>query len=219
MSTHEHQHGEQPGHAHDADRVPAEFWEEFYGGEHPWSGKVNQLLAGELAARPLTTGTALDLGCGTGGDAVWLAAQGWRTTGADIAESALARARAAATEAGVDVTWVRADLETEFPAGTWDLVTASYLHSPTALGRERVLRLAADAVAPGGTLLVVSHQRGPSWKAEGHPGPLPTLEEVVASVHLAGFTLVHAEAHTVACTSPDGVEGTKVDTVVRVRRD
>ena len=177
-------------------------------------------LAGELAARPLEPGTALDLGCGTGADAVRLADAGGRTTGVDIVEARLVRARARPLRRAS--TWPGASAGTcrpGFPEADWDLVTASYLHSPTVLGREHVLRLAAAAVAPGGTLLVVSHQRGPSWKAEGHPGPLPTLEEVVASVYLDGLTLVHAEAHTVARTSPDGVEGTKVDTVVRVRRD
>ena len=209
MNAHEHAH-----------REPSEFWEEFYGGDHPWSGRVNGPLEGELAARPLEPGSALDLGCGTGGDAVWLAERDWQVTGTDLAEGALARAREAAAAAGVTVRFVRAVLPEEFPAGEWDLITASYLHSPTSLARDAVLARAAEALAPGGTLLVVSHERGPSWRApeEGHLHDLPTLEDVVASLALPGVELVHAERLTLPTTSPEGVEGTKVDTVVRVRR-
>lgn len=202
---------------HETDQSPEEFWEEFYGGDHPWTGRVNQLVAAELRARPLTPGTALDLGCGTGADAVWLAQQGWTTTGVDVAEAALVRAREAAEEAGVEVTWVRANLDDEIPEGPWDLVTASFLHSPAALGRDGVLRRAAEQLAPGGTLLVTSHQRGPSWKEHDHAF-LPTLEDVLASVDLPGLEVVHAQAYELEATSPEGEVGTKVDTVVRVQR-
>ncbi len=200
-----------------SDQDPTEFWEEFYSGDHPWTGRVNALLAAELEERPLDAASALDLGCGSGADAVWLAERGWQVTGTDIAESALSRAREAAAQAGVQVRFVRASLPEEFPEGSWDLVTASYLHSPTALSRTEVLRRALDALAPGGTLLVVSHERGPSWK-EGHPAELPSLAQVLADVEVPGFTVVHAVVHETEVVSPEGEKGTKSDTVVRVRR-
>ncbi len=218
--------------------TPETFWEGFYSGEHPWTGRVNQVLADELAARPLGPGTppgrALDLGCGTGADALWLASLGWRVTGADIAESALARARDGDPHGSVE--WLRTDLGAGVPAGPWDLVTASYLHSPVELEREQVLRGAAEALAPGGTLLVVVHLVGPSWREDaqdhghghgegpdegaGAPRPdLPPLEQTVASLDRPGWTLVHAGEAVLPTTSPDGVPGTRTDGVVRVRRD
>lgn len=215
MSHHTHVH-------HDPDEAPtpSEFWEEFYAGDHPWSGKANERLVEEIAARPLTTGTVLDLGCGSGGDVLWLAGMGWKATGADISRSALDRAAHAAAQAGLtdQVDWVQADLDTDFPQGSWDLVTASYLHSPVALARTRVLHHAEDALNPGGTLIVVSHQKPPAWRGE-HPAPLPGLDEVVASVTRPGFTVVHAEDVETEVFSPEGEPGTKVDTVVRVVRD
>jgi SAM-dependent methyltransferase len=199
------------------DQAPEEFWEEFYGGEHPWTGKVNPLLAQELTSRPLAPGRALDLGCGTGADATWLASQGWDATGVDVAEAALVRARAAAEQAGAEVTWLRRNLDREFPEGPWDLVTASYLHSPAALGRDGVLRRAVESLAPGGTLIVVSHAVTPSWKEHAHDD-LPTLTDVVASLEGPDVHVVHAEAYELEAVSPEGVPGTKVDTVVRVQR-
>lgn len=204
-------------HADQTDTDPREFWEDKYGGDNPWSGKVNALLERELAERPLAPGSVLELGCGTGADAVWLAERGWQVTGVDIAESALARARQAATAAGVQVRFVRATLPEEFPEGTWDLVTASFLHSPTALARDAVLARAVESLAPGGTLVVISHEGAPTWY-EGDTRPSLSLAEVVASLDLPDVDLVHAESVTLPATSPEGVEGTKVDTVVRVRR-
>jgi SAM-dependent methyltransferase len=204
-------------HEEHAHRDPREFWEELYGGDNPWSGKVNALLASELHDRPLPVSTALDLGCGTGGDAIWLASEGWKVTGVDISTGALAKAEAAADKIGVQVDWVHADLGEAFPEGSWDLISASYLHSPTALAREQVLADAVAALAPGGTLVVTSHLRGPSWHETKHTG-MPTIEEVIESVHLEGTELEHAEVVEVLCTSPEGVQGFKVDTIVRVRR-
>lgn len=223
-----HAHPAHPTHLHghhgtpaDGQQVsPTEFWEEFYSGEHPWSGKANEVLVDEMEAHPLAAGTVLDLGCGSGADVLWLAGLGWKATGADISVAALDLADVAAHAAGLDgqVEFEQTNLDEEFPEGSWDLVTASYLHSPVALGREGVLQRALDALNPGGVLIVISHLAAPAWRGET-PVPFPSVEEVVASVTREGFTVVHADTRTFEVPSPEGEPGTKVDSVVRVRRD
>ncbi|MDO0974572.1 class I SAM-dependent methyltransferase [Mycolicibacterium frederiksbergense] len=117
--------------------------------------RPNPVVITEITGRP--TGSALDIGCGVGADAVWLAGQGWDVTALDVSQVALDRAAAAADQAGVTVTWMRSRLEDlDLPEGGFDLVTAHYpalLHSP---GRDAERALLA-AVAPGGLLLVVHH--------------------------------------------------------------
>jgi 16S rRNA G1207 methylase RsmC len=159
-----------------------DFWEDFYAGDEArWSGRPNTALVEELAG--LEPGTALDLGCGEGGDAIWLAAQGWTVTATDISQTALDVAARHAAEAGVTVAWERHDLAVSQPAGSFDLVASSFLHSKVELPRARILRAAAEAVAPGGTLLVVGH--APSADHHHHED-LPGPDEVVAELALPG---------------------------------
>jgi 2-polyprenyl-3-methyl-5-hydroxy-6-metoxy-1,4-benzoquinol methylase len=133
-------------------------WDERYAGpEKVWSGNPNAQLVAEVAG--LTPGTALDVGCGEGGDVIWLARQGWTVTGADFSANGLARAARHAEQAGVAdrVDWWLVDART-FAAGgrSWDLVTSHFLHPPDD-GMVAVTRRLAGAVAPGGHLLVVGH--------------------------------------------------------------
>lgn len=148
-------------HQHD-DADPGMFepgsWDERYSGEERvWSGEANPQLVAE--ASRLRPGTALDVGCGEGGDVIWLARQGWTVTGADFSAVGLARAARHAEKAGVaDRTdWWQVDART-FAAGgrSYDLVTTHYLHPPDA-GMAEVTRRLAEAVATGGHLLVVGH--------------------------------------------------------------
>ncbi|MFD1827172.1 class I SAM-dependent methyltransferase [Mumia zhuanghuii] len=204
---------------------PTEFWEQRYGGsDRVWSGKPNPLLVREVA--DLTPGTALDLGCGEGADAVWLATQGWTVTGVDISRTALDRAAAHAADAGVTdrTAWEQHELGTTFPAGSYDLVSAQFLQSPVALDQDGVLRSAAEAVAPGGTLLVVMHGGWPSW-AEPHehsvPGAVfPTLDEVMTALDLPEdeWKVVTLDGVASTSTAPDGRTGTRVDNVWRLQR-
>ncbi|MEU1534676.1 class I SAM-dependent methyltransferase [Streptomyces fagopyri] len=133
-------------------------WDERYAGqERFWSGEPNpQLVA---AAGALVPGTVLDVGCGEGGDVVWLARQGWRVTGADFSAEGLARAARHTEEAGVSerVDWWQVDART-FDAGgrSYDLVSSHYLHAPDG-GMVEVTRRLASAVSPGGVLLIVGH--------------------------------------------------------------
>lgn len=144
---------------------PTTFWEQHYQAriQHAGSGRANAVLV--EVARHLHPGRVPDLGCGEGSDTIWLALQGWQITAVDIAPTALFRVARAAAAAGVTacVAVQQHDLCHSFPFGSYDLVSAHYLHSPVQLPRTSVLRAAARSVAPGGLLLVVSHASTAPW--------------------------------------------------------
>ncbi|MBF6248752.1 class I SAM-dependent methyltransferase [Nocardia elegans] len=202
--------------------TPEQFWEDFYRERDAvWSGKVNALFAREVEHQ--TPGTALDLGCGEGADAIWLAERGWRVTAVDISTVALERAAAHAVEAGVDhrITFARHNLLESFPAGSFDLVAAQFLHSPVAAPGERdgILTRAAAAVAPGGLLGVVAHAGWPSWMTEPPSFEFPTLEGTLALLDPDGrWTVETAERIEQEMTGPEGQIGTRADTVLRMRK-
>ena len=151
--THEHDHADDSASFFEPDA-----WEERYSGDGDvWSGQPNPQLVAEVTG--LTPGTALDVGCGEGGDVIWLAQQGWRVTGADFSTQGLARAARHAEAAGVAdrVDWWQVDARKISPEGrAYDLVTTHFLHPPGGRMPDVVRRLAA-MVAPGGHLLVVGH--------------------------------------------------------------
>lgn len=193
-----------------------EFWEEFYAeGRGRWSGKVNAALAEEVAG--LAPGRALELGCGTGADAIWLAGRGWDVTAVDVSGVALAEAAKAADAAGVSVRWERRDVADGLPEGPFDLVTSAFLHSPVELPRTTVLRDAAARVAPGGTFLVIGH--APS---DEHPhAELETAAQTLAELALDEdvWTVAtcedRARTHTFA---GDEHAHERVDAILRLRR-
>lgn len=216
MVTMEHEHDETPTDAR-------AFWNARYGErERIWSGAANQALMDEVSQ--LEPGSALDLGCGEGGDSIWLAEAGWQVTGADISTTALERAAAEAGSRGLheeDVSWLHVDLGEEFPSGTYDLVSACFLASPVNLPRGEVLRRAAAAVAEGGTLLVVSHASAPPWARHRHgPRDFPTPAEELELLGLdeARWNIETAEVRQREATGPDGENATLEDTVVVARR-
>ncbi|MFJ3497662.1 class I SAM-dependent methyltransferase [Streptomyces sp. NPDC086091] len=145
-----------------ADKIATMFepegWDERYAGQGAvWRGTPNPQLVS--VAEELTPGRALDVGCGEGGDVVWLARRGWTVTGADFSAAGLARAARHAEEAGVAerTSWWRTDARSFAADGReFDLVTTHYLH-PSDGAMVRVVRELAGAVAPGGLLLVVGH--------------------------------------------------------------
>jgi ubiquinone/menaquinone biosynthesis C-methylase UbiE len=149
-----------------------------------WGLTPNRFVAEELDARP--PGRALDLACGEGRNALWLARQGWRVTAVDFSEVALEKGRKrAASDGALDIEWVVADVTGYEPAARgFDLALVAYLHlSPADL--DVVLRRAAGALAPGGMALVVGHDV--TNVAEGVGGPqdpwiLYTPEAVAASL-------------------------------------
>ena len=132
-------------------------WDARYG-EHDqamWSGRPNGRLVVEVG--DLSPGRVLDVGCGEGADAIWLAQQGWTVTAIDISDVAVGRAREAAERVGVTVEWIIGDAQqTSFPSGSFELVSLQYPALPKAAG-ERAMRTLLDAVRPGGVLLAVYH--------------------------------------------------------------
>ncbi|WP_042409402.1 SAM-dependent methyltransferase [Streptacidiphilus carbonis] len=201
----------------------AAFWDARYQENHRiWSGNPNAALVKEVAG--LTPGRALDLGCGEGADAIWLARQGWQVTATDISQVALGRAAEQGTVAGVAdrIDWQLHDLGASFPTGSFDLVSAQYLHSRgDTMPRERILRSAAGAVAPGGVLLIVGHSGVANWEHNHHPEVhLPSPEEVLAALALPADkweTLV-CEEHENIRTAPDGTVVGHTDNTLKLRR-
>ncbi|MFE2581795.1 class I SAM-dependent methyltransferase [Streptomyces sp. NPDC059378] len=131
-------------------------WDNRYTDRHQlWSGQPNGALVAEVAG--LAPGRVLDVGCGEGADAVWLARAGWDVTALEVSGVALARAAGHARDAGVTVRWIHAELtRSTLPPASFDLVSAQYpalLRTPDAAAERALLA----AVAPGGLLLLVHH--------------------------------------------------------------
>ena len=198
-----------------------QFWEAHYSGhDRPWSGKANAILA--RFAEPLPTGTALDLGCGVGGNALWLARRGWQMTAVDISSNALARAAAHAATAGVSdrISFQQHDLARTFPTGVFDLVYALYLQSPVTFPRDRVLQAAAAAVAPGGLLLIVEHASVAPWSWADPDAVFPTPQEALATLELdlEAWHIDFLGAPERLANGPDGESATVADTIIALRR-
>ena len=196
-------------------RTRREHWDERHAAHDPIeSPEPDPTLVAEVAS--LTPGRALDLGSGDGRNAIWLAAQGWRTTAVDFSSVAIERARARAERAGVALDWLQADLlEWAAPVGAFDLVTLVFMHLPPD-ERRRVYDRAAAAVAPGGTLLVVGHDRSNLTHGVGGPQDpevLFTPGEVVADLP-SEFSVVRAEVVRRSVGNGRG----PIDAVVRADR-
>lgn len=212
------------GHSHTdgRNRKSEEFWEEHYRQrERVWSGSANPVLVDVAASLP--PGTALDLGCGEGGDAIWLAELGWHVTAVDVSATALERASAQAANADVGdhIDFQQHDLAQSFPAGVFDLVSALYLQSPVEFPRDRVLHTAASAVAPAGLLLIVTHASIAPWSWNQDPDrrfPTP-VEEIDALDLIPGQwhrELVAAPERQ--AIGPNGQTATVTDNVIALRR-
>ena len=201
-------------------RRAAEFWDELYDGSgRRWSGDVNPVLADIAGSLP--AGAALDLGCGEGADAVWLAGRGWQVTAVDVSATAVDRTARHAAEAGVGdrVRTERHDLAESLPDGAFDLVSAQFLQSPLAFPRATVLRRLAERIRPGGLLLVVDHASAPPW-AWAHDHEFPTAERIADEIGLdaPSWTRERVETRSRAATGPAGERATVLDAVVAFRR-
>jgi SAM-dependent methyltransferase len=191
-----------------------EMWDERHAAREPIESlEPDPSLARIASGR--TPGQALDLATGDGRNAIWLAAHGWEVTAVDFSAVGLDRARAAAATAGVAVTWLNADLLQWRPAPrSFDLVAVMFLHLPPD-ERRPVYAAAAEAVAPGGLLLVVGHDRSNLTEGAGGPQDPEVLfapPEIAAD--LAGFMVETAE--TVTRDLGDGRRA--IDAVVLARR-
>ena len=194
-------------------------WDRRYAGrELVWTAEPNRFLVAETETLPPKR--AIDLACGEGRNAIWLAERGWHAVGADFSEVGLQKARELANERGVNVEWIAADLLDYHPdPRAFDLVLAFYLQLPAA-ERRPIIQAAADAVAPGGTFLLVAHD---STNLEhGHGGPqdpavLYTPDDVVDDLAGAGLSVERAERVERPVHTPDG-ERIALDALLRARR-
>jgi thioredoxin reductase/SAM-dependent methyltransferase len=141
-------------------------WDHRYEGEQIWSGNPNGTLVNEISR--LEPGRALDVGAGEGGDALWLAEQGWSVTASDISQRALDRVSAEACRRSLKVECHRSDANAPgaFETAAFDLVSAQYAAIPRTPDNRGVHNL-MNAVAPGGTLLIVSHDLEPMRASAG----------------------------------------------------
>ena len=204
--------------------LDANFWDDRYrSADALWSGEPNDQLVAEVAG--LAPGLALDVGCGEGADAIWLAERGWRVTATDISAVALERGRAQASVAGDDVArridWLRADVLTwEPPPAGYDLVSAHFIHFANPQ-RDIVFRRLAGAVKPHGTLLIVAHHPS-DLQTTARRWPMPeyfyTAEDITASLEANRWDVRVAESRARETSDPTGQTITIHDTIVRAQR-
>ena len=192
-----------------------EDWNERYASvENLWAAKPNRFLVGEVAE--LEPGVALDLACGEGQNAIWLATLGWDVTGVDYSEVAISKARARAERDGVGVDFVCADLVSYAPMpASFDLAIVLYLHI-SARERRDVLERAAGALAPGGTFVLVGHDLLNLTEGVGGPKDpdlLSTPDEIASE--LPGLEIQKAER---VLRDVGGEERDAIDMLVRARR-
>lgn len=167
-----------------------EFWNEIWEMmEHTFADYDEALVD---AVEGLPPGRALDMGCGTGGNAMWLAARGWQVTAVDFSKVAIQKAKQHAAERGIEVNFVAADAAEYQSQGEYDLITSFYIQlwSPQ---RAQMLSNMSKALAPGGRLLFVSHDKSvsPSGWSEEDLESLTTPEEIVSE--LSGLRIERAE--------------------------
>lgn len=210
-------------------RFDREYWE-----RHWTSGTVTGEGPGqpmpvspylETETGHLQTGSALDAGCGTGTEALWLAHRGWQVTGADLSATALATAAARAEDEGLAgrVSWTETDLSRWEPGRTWDLVVTHYAHP--ASGQLAFYERIASWVAPGGTLLIVGHLHGQDaghtadHTGSGHPeGSTATRDGITGLLSVPGWS-VERSYQTTRTVEARGRSVTLRDVVVRAARD
>ncbi|WP_234345077.1 MULTISPECIES: class I SAM-dependent methyltransferase [Streptomyces] len=196
----------------------AQSWDAMYRSrDQVFSGAPNPVLVSEVTGLP--PGQALDVGCGEGADALWLARRGWQVTAVDISQVALRRAAAAAADLAGRVAWARADLTAAPPpADAFDLVSVQYF----PLRREpdhTALRGLLEAVAPGGTLLFVSHDlSGLTPRPEDGFDPADYyVPGEIARLLAPDWTIQSNETRARTTPPPAGTHHTH-DTVLRARR-
>ncbi|WP_407565341.1 SAM-dependent methyltransferase [Streptomyces sp. 184] len=201
----------------------AVFWDGVYAARGPAAAapRPNVRLVETVADLP--PGDALDLGCGSGGDALWLARRGWRVTAVDISAVAADRVGDLARSLGLGerVSAARHDLGETFPEGRYDLIAAHYLHTPYGLDRSAVLRTAAGRLRPGGRLLVVDHGSTAPWSWNQDPDVRhPPPREVAAGIGLdpATWAVERADAPRRTATGPGGRTAEVTDHVLLIRR-
>ena len=200
-------------------KYDAEFWEQHYRTLDPtWGTSPNEATVETITKLFTGVGTALELGAGHGGDALWLARRGWTVTALDVAQTALDRIAAHAAEHEVSdrVRTIRRDAATQpLPDGPFDLVFGSFFYAP---GRDDVWRRAAATVKPGGALVVVDHGSSAPWSwnpTHAHPTP----EQVAGALALGpAWDAEILDNRSRLATGPGGQRAEVTDTIVALRR-
>ncbi len=204
--------------AENSDELAA-IWDARYGAsERLWSGRVNPILEAEAAS--LAPGSALDAGCGEGGDSLWLARRGWRVTGYDLSAVAVERARAEAARLGFSdlASFDRSDLAVDPPPeSAFDLVSGQYLHVIPSQ-REPLYRGLAAAVRPGGMLLLVLHDIRDLDLGIPRPPAETMLEAEELRAYADGFSAADVELRPRAAVDRAGQPATAHDLVLRAIR-
>lgn len=196
-----------------------DFWDRRYAGmDKLWSGQPNAALLAEV--RGLKPGRVLDVGCGEGADALWLAEQGWNVTALDVSRVALDRAARQAERRGVTVTWLHSGLvEAELPAASFDVVSAQYPALPRTADNAAAHAL-LRAVAPGGMLLVVHHPAPTAAEARAHGVDLDaylSLPDIAGLLDSTGWRIEAHETRPRHVAEGAGAHHTE-DVVLRARR-
>jgi len=204
-----------------ADTDAGEFWENVYRAASPnTSGRPGTVL--KHFAEGLSPGRALELACGKGDDAVWLARQGWTVLAVDISATALGYAADNAMRSGVAerITFERHDLARSAPQGQFDLVSASFFHSPGPFRRDAVLSRAAATVSDGGHLLITDHGSRAPWSWSAPDAHYPTAEETLASLSLSDdeWERRFVGALERVANGPDGQTASILDNVIFLQR-
>jgi SAM-dependent methyltransferase len=200
----------------------ARFWDKVYAERSaPADPQPNDRLVETATALP--PGDALDLGCGGGGDALWLAGRGWRVTALDVSAVATTRLARLARSRGLSdrITAEQHDVRASLPGRQFDLVTAHYFHTPYAQDRTAILRSAAHLLRTGGRLLVVDHGSTAPWSWNQDPDVrYPTPHEVAAPMRLSPerWTVERADTPRRIAVGPDGRTAEVVDHVLLIRR-
>ena len=184
-----------------------------------WSGRAqtNRFLVDETATLP--PGRALDLACGEGRNAVWLAERGWPVTGVDFSEVGLDKAGGLASARRASTVGHRGSRRVHAEPRRFDLVLVFYLQVP-ADQRRAIVRTVAEAVAPGGMFLLVAHDSSNLEHGRGgpqDPAVLYTASDVVANLDGSGLHIERAETVRRPVDTPDG-ERVALDALVRGRR-
>lgn len=192
------------------------FWDQMWSQRSQRREEPHDFLAESAAA--LVPGAALDVGCGEGTDALWLATRGWTVTAVDVSKVALARARSADREQRV--TWIHGDVGVwRPPVEAYDLVVAQFLHVPRQ-ERASFFDGLAQAVRVGGTVLFSAHAPPPPDTTVHRPAFADltfTADEVVRSLAHGRWEVVSASGRARVVQTHDGPQR-DLDTVVNARR-
>jgi|ERR1039458_1533544 2-polyprenyl-3-methyl-5-hydroxy-6-metoxy-1,4-benzoquinol methylase len=183
-----------------------------------WKADPNRFLVEEV--RDLVPGRALDVACGEGRNAMWLAESGWDATGVDFSAVGLDKARSITAQRGVEVEWIKSDVVTwEPPIAAFDLILVAYLQLPEDQ-RRHVHRALVAGIAPGGTLLVVAHDSTNLIEGVGGPQSPHVLfspDDVLHDVGGLGLEIVRAERVLRPVDTPQGPRNA-IDALVRLAR-